>query len=80
MPVSIDTKAVANRWNLTEREADIVGCIAEGMGNADIGTRLGIAENTVKNSILGISLKMDLGDDRGGSLRVRIALRAHDRY
>ena len=33
---------------MTSREAEVLGCIAEGMSNADIADHLTISENTVE--------------------------------
>ena len=72
----VDTKSLVSRFTLTEREATIVALVADGKGNADIGATLGITERSVKNALVHIPGKMGIAD-RGGSLRVRIALRAH---
>lgn len=60
---------------LTDREADVALLIAEGLANNEIGSRLGIAERTVKNVNMNVSLKMDIPP--GGSSRVRVALCVH---
>lgn len=36
---------------LTPRQAQILTCIGEGMTNREIGQRLGLAEQTIKNSV-----------------------------
>lgn len=36
---------------LTPRQAQILICIGEGMTNREIGQRLGLAEQTIKNSV-----------------------------
>jgi DNA-binding NarL/FixJ family response regulator len=74
----LDAKNLAQRFNLTEREADILSRVAFGMGNAEIASDLAITEKTVKNVLTVLPLKMGLGDDRGGSLRVRLCLAAHN--
>jgi DNA-binding NarL/FixJ family response regulator len=76
MPLS--SRDIQSRFpSLTAREADIVAAIAAGMANETIATTLGITERTVKNTLVSVPFKVGLGDDRGGSVRVRIALRAH---
>ena len=39
---------------LTPRQEQILALIGEGMTNREIGSRLGIAEKTVKNSVTGL--------------------------
>lgn len=48
--------------NLTEREADVLGAVADGLSNAEIGRRLVIAEATVKTHLLRIFAKLDVSD------------------
>ena len=38
-------------WRLTPRERQIVGLVAQGLCNKEIGAALGIAEGTVKNHL-----------------------------
>jgi DNA-binding NarL/FixJ family response regulator len=75
----VDSSILSRRFpDLSAREADILSGIASGMANADIGTMLGITERTVKNTLSGIPFKVGFSpEDCGGSLRVRLALRAH---
>lgn len=63
--------------SLTAREADVVARVAFGLSNADIAADLCVTEKTVKNVLLPVAFKVGLTDDRGGSLRVRLALVAH---
>lgn len=77
----MNAKNLTDRFpHLTEREASVIALIAEGKGNADIASALGITEKTVKNVLTVVPGKIGLADDRGGSLRVRIALVAHSLY
>jgi DNA-binding NarL/FixJ family response regulator len=63
---------------LTAREADVLARIAQGWSNATIAASLAMTEKTVKNVALPLALKVGMdNDDRGGSLRVRLALIAH---
>lgn len=63
---------------LTAREADVLARVASGLSNADIGASLSVSEKTVKNILLSVPFKVGIpADDRGGSLRVRLALLAH---
>jgi DNA-binding NarL/FixJ family response regulator len=48
--------------SLTEREFDVLKCIAEGDRNRDIGERLSISEETVKVHIKHIMYKLDAKD------------------
>lgn len=45
---------------LSLRESQILGLIAEGMTNREIGERLGIAEKTVKNYVSGLLAKLGM--------------------
>ncbi len=46
--------------SLTEREREILGLIAEGMTNREIGTRLFLAEKTVKNYVSALLAKLGM--------------------
>ena len=67
---------IARFPSLTMREADVLARVAHGMTNAEAGADLGITERTVKNLLLPVPAKVGV-EDRGGSLRVRLALRCH---
>lgn len=47
---------------LTEREKEILKCVAEGLSNAEIGQSLFLTEGTVKNHISKILIKLNLRD------------------
>ncbi|MFJ4685542.1 response regulator [Streptomyces sp. NPDC088789] len=47
---------------LTARELDVLGAVADGLSNSDIGRRLVIAEATVKTHLLRIFAKLDVSD------------------
>jgi DNA-binding NarL/FixJ family response regulator len=61
--------------DLSLRERQILGLIAEGMTNREIGERLGIAEKTVKNYVSGLLAK--LGMERRTQAAVYEAERKH---
>jgi NarL family two-component system response regulator LiaR len=48
--------------SLSEREREVLMLIAEGMGNQQIATKLGIGEKTVKTHVSNILAKLDLND------------------
>ncbi|MFF0448744.1 response regulator [Streptomyces sp. NPDC004609] len=47
---------------LTAREAEVLGGVADGLSNAEIGRRLVIAEATVKTHLLRVFAKLDVSD------------------
>jgi DNA-binding NarL/FixJ family response regulator len=55
---------------LSKREVDVTGCVAEGLSNREIATRLGLTEHTVKNYLFRIFDKV------GVSSRVELVLYA----
>ncbi len=55
---------------LTDREKDVLACVAAGKGNRDISGELGLAEGTVKNHVSTILAKLHLRS------RTELAIRA----
>jgi DNA-binding NarL/FixJ family response regulator len=47
---------------LTARELDVLYAVADGLTNAEIGSRLVIAEATVKTHLLRLFAKLDVND------------------
>lgn len=43
---------------LTDREGDVLKCLGEGMSNAEIGSRLGLSETTVKSHVSRVMEKL----------------------
>jgi DNA-binding NarL/FixJ family response regulator len=62
---------------LSLRESQVLGLIAEGLTNREIGVRLGLAEKTVKNYVSGLLAK--LGMERRTQAAVYGAERKHQR-
>ncbi|GAA2735206.1 response regulator transcription factor [Actinocorallia aurantiaca] len=48
--------------SLTPREVDVLGAVADGLSNAEIGERLFIGEATVKTHLLRVFAKLDVSD------------------
>jgi DNA-binding NarL/FixJ family response regulator len=57
---------------LTEREVEVLGCLAEGLSNAQIGARLYLSEATVKGYVSRMLVKL------GCANRTQAGLLAHD--
>jgi DNA-binding NarL/FixJ family response regulator len=62
------TRGGALRATLTERELDVVRCVARGHGNKEIAAALGIAEPTVKAHLVHIFEKLGV-DNRTAAAR-----------
>ena len=60
--------------NLTEREHEILGLMAEGRSNAGIATRLGVSERTVEAASAQVFRKLGLQPDRDSNRRVLAVL------
>lgn len=56
---------------LSERENEVLLCLAEGMSNKEIGRRLNIAEGTVKNHMSQVLSKLQVLDRTQAALRAR---------
>jgi DNA-binding NarL/FixJ family response regulator len=65
--------ALALRYGLSEREADIMQLIAQGAANREIAGELFIAEKTVKNHINRIFTKLE-ANNRGHAVALWLAL------
>jgi two-component system response regulator DevR len=72
-----DAHDVAPGPELSMRESQVLGLIAEGLTNREIGARLGLAEKTVKNYVSGLLAK--LGMERRTQAAVYGAERKHQR-
>jgi DNA-binding NarL/FixJ family response regulator len=57
---------------LTEREVDVLGCLGEGLSNADIAQRLRLSEATVKSYVSRMLVKLDCTN------RTQAGLLAHE--
>jgi DNA-binding NarL/FixJ family response regulator len=64
-----------NPANLTQREVEILGLVAEGLRNADIATRLFLSPKTVAHHVSAILRKLDV-QTRGeaGATATRLGL------
>lgn len=58
--------------DLTEREAEVLACLARGLGNKEIATELNISENTVKTHVRNVLAKLNA---RSRSEAIAVALR-----
>jgi DNA-binding NarL/FixJ family response regulator len=80
-PLVVDTLLQSRRRRddselnqLTPRELEILGLIAEGRSNSAIADKLVITKRAVERHVNGIFLKLDLGDTEDVSRRVKAAL------
>lgn len=69
--VDATTSPVAGLDELTEREAEVLACLADGLSNTEIGRRLFIAETTVKTHVARVLAKLGARD------RLQAAIIAH---
>jgi DNA-binding NarL/FixJ family response regulator len=70
---TVNKKAAPEKSPLTEREKEILECVAKGSSNRDISVTLGISEHTVKNHLKNILHKLHLGN------RVQLMRYAYDK-
>ncbi len=68
-------EADEKRLPLTSRETEVIGLIGEGLSNKEIGTRLGIAEKTVKFHASSVFAKLGV-HDRNSALEIARSLPA----
>jgi two-component system response regulator DevR len=71
-----DPRSEPSGPELSLRESQVLGLIAEGLTNREIGVRLGLAEKTVKNYVSGLLAK--LGMERRTQAAVYGAEHKHD--
>ena len=64
----------AQLGSLTPRQLQILALIAEGRSNSSIASRLGITKRAVERQINAIFLRLDLGEPKDVSRRVKAAL------
>lgn len=69
---SAEDAARADAYGLSERELQVLHCIADGLNNREIAEKLFLSEGTVKNYISNIYSKMDVRD------RVQASKKAHE--
>ena len=58
---------------LTEREGEILGMIAQGQSNTEIADRLGLSEKTIRNHVSNIFSKLQVADRAQAIVRAREA-------
>lgn len=58
---------------LTDREHQILGLVADGLDNASVARRLGLSPKTVRNNVSNIIAKLHVPDRAGAILRARDA-------
>ncbi|MEH7235723.1 response regulator transcription factor [Bacillus sp. JJ1562] len=65
------TKENTTRYNLTDREEEVLECLALGLSNKHIAERLFLSEGTVKNYISNIYHKLDVKDRFQAALKAQ---------
>jgi DNA-binding NarL/FixJ family response regulator len=58
---------------LTTRERDVLGLIADGRSNTDIAAALGLSEKTVRNNVTNIFAKLLVADRAAAVAKARTA-------
>lgn len=61
-PAADDAPRGGSAYGLSERELQVLDCIADGLNNREIAEKLYLSEGTVKNYISSIYSKMDVRD------------------
>jgi two-component system, NarL family, nitrate/nitrite response regulator NarL len=59
-PIPAQRTPVPNGYGLTPRELDVIGTIADGSSNKDVGNKFSITERTVKHHLSNIYQKLEL--------------------
>jgi DNA-binding NarL/FixJ family response regulator len=67
------TAATSPFPQLTEREHEVLGLLAQGRDNAAVARRLGVSSKTVRNHVSNIIAKLHVADRSGAILRARDA-------
>jgi len=70
-------RAAPSFADLTPRERDVLGLLATGTRNAEIGRALGLTEKTVRNHVSAILVKLGVPDRTAAALRAREAGLGH---
>jgi len=60
--ISSNDRTDFSRFNITEKELEIITAVAEGLSNKEIASKLYLSEGTVRNSISNILSKLELRD------------------
>jgi DNA-binding NarL/FixJ family response regulator len=67
------TAATSPFPQLTDREHEVLGLLAEGRDNAAVARRLGVSSKTVRNHVSNIIAKLHVADRSGAIIRARDA-------
>ncbi len=71
--------ALADAYSLTPRERDVLGLVAEGLTNKEIGAQLSIAEDTVKKHVQNLIWKLRAADrTQAAIIALRVGLLARE--
>ncbi len=65
--------------DLTEREEEIAGMIADGLSNMAIAAELDISKNTIRIHTKSIYIKLSIKDDERINKRVMLALKIKEK-